>query len=108
MPKHRSKIVKELEPQCVEGVTEAQRQYYESIGFRPYLNSRDEIVWLSPAHHGFRINAKHKLPLYRRIFTKKIPQPAMKRRRRNWMAKFFVHNWLLLLILFALMAFVLL
>jgi len=104
MAKHRSKIVKELEPQNVDGVSDAQKQYYDSIGYKPYINSRDEVVWLSPTQHGFRINAKHRLPIHRRIFGKKIPQPAsMKRRRRNWALKFFIHNWQLLLILAVLM-----
>jgi hypothetical protein len=107
MAKHRSMIVKELEPQNVDGVSEAQKQYYNSLGFKPYLNDHGSVVWLSPSQHGFRINASSKIPIYRRLFAKRVPQPALKRKKRNWAVKFFANNWLLFLIIAGLMAFVL-
>jgi len=49
MSKQRTKIVKELDPQELEGYSKAHIEHYLSLGYRPYLNEHGHIKWLTPA-----------------------------------------------------------
>ncbi|PKN73816.1 MAG: hypothetical protein CVU50_01115 [Candidatus Cloacimonetes bacterium HGW-Cloacimonetes-3] len=107
MPKRRTIIVEELDPQGIDSFSDAQKEFYASMGYKPYMNEDDKIVWLSPELHSLRIHAKTRRPfLSRLIFKKKIAIPQ-RRRHRNWFVKLIRHNWLLFLILIGVMAFVL-
>jgi hypothetical protein len=107
MPKHRALIMEELDPQSVEGITETKRTFYESIGYKPYLDAKEKVVWLSPEFHALRIHAKCKQPLIKRLLPNtKIKYPK-RRKHRTWITKFFKHNWLLFIIITVVMAFVL-
>jgi hypothetical protein len=107
MPKRRTLIREELDPQSLEGFTEAQKLFYASMGYKPYLNADEKVVWLSPELHGLRIYAKHRRPLLKRIFTGKNIQRPLRRKHRPFLVKFFKHNWLLFLILVGVMTFIL-
>ncbi|MDD2229110.1 MAG: hypothetical protein PHY48_06850 [Candidatus Cloacimonetes bacterium] len=107
MPKHRKMIMEEIDPQSVEGCTDAQKMFYESMGYKPYLNTSNKVVWLSPELHSLRIHAKQRRTfLQRPIFKKKVLVPVRKK-HRSWISKFFKNNWLFFLIIVGLMAFVL-
>jgi len=106
MSKRRTHIIEELDPHNVENFSEAQKQFYASMGYKPYLNADGKTVWLSPELHPLRINSKVRRPLFKKLFGRnKIVIPE-RRRRRPWITKFIRHNWLLFLIIAGLMLFV--
>ncbi len=107
MPKRRTLIMEELDPQSIDSVTDAQKQFYASMGYKPYLNADEKIVWLSPELHSLRIHAKVRRPFIQRLVPKKKIVVPQRRRRRHWFTKLIRHNWLLFLIIIGVMAFVL-
>ncbi len=106
MSKRRTHIIEELDPQNVENFSEAQKQFYTSMGYKPYLNADGKTVWLSPELHPLRINSKTRRPFFKRLFYRsKIVVPE-RRRRRPWIQKFLRHNWILFLIIIGVVLFV--
>jgi|GEM_PF-216672 len=54
----RNTIVRELDPESIEGVSEAQLQNYKHLGCSPYLMSNGSIRWLTAGQSAFRHKAK--------------------------------------------------
>jgi hypothetical protein len=101
MSKRRNVIVQELDPETVDGITSAQKQYYRSLGFKPYLNSVGRIKWLRPEQHSLRINSGRKRNFVQRLFMPRIVQPPYRRKRRSRVLRFIRHYWPTVLIVLA-------
>jgi hypothetical protein len=98
MARKHAAILQELEIDEVEGYTEAQKRYYTSLGFKPYLNEDGKVKWLRPDQHSLRINAKLKRPFVARLFSHKKVQFPRRRRHRPALVKFVQRNWLFIII----------
>ena len=98
MARKHAIILEELEIDKVEDFTEAQKKYYTSLGFKPYLNEYGKVKWLKPDQHSLRINAKSRRPFWARIFSRRKVQFPHKRKHRPAVVKFVQSNWLFILI----------
>ena len=98
MARKHAAILQELEIDEVEGYTEAQKKYYTSLGFKPYLNEEGKVKWLRPDQHSLRINAKLKRPFWARLFPHKKVQMPHRRKHRPVLVKFVQRNWLFIII----------
>lgn len=103
MSKRRDIIVEELDPEVVEGFTNAQKQYYGSLGFKPYLNSAGRIKWLRPEQHSRRISSGHKRNFMQRLFKRRIVLTPYRRKHRSKVLRFIRHYWLTVLIVLAIL-----
>lgn len=100
MSKKRSKIVKELDPQKVEGYSKARIEHYLFLGYRPYLNEEGKIKWLTPAQKSLRGTAGGLgLALKRLLKPKQSKYYRHKRRRRSHLRSFLREHWLSILIM---------
>ncbi|HPB18656.1 MAG TPA: hypothetical protein PLL35_02255 [Candidatus Cloacimonas sp.] len=99
MARKHAIILEELEIDKVEDFTEAQKKYYTSLGFKPYLNEYGKVKWLKPDQHSLRINAKLKRPFWTRILSHKKVQFPHKRKHRPILVKFVQRNWLFIIII---------
>ena len=109
MPNRHDKIVQELDIQSLDGFSNAQKEYYKSIGFKPYLSVKGKVRWLNQDQHALRINSGRKRPLLHRLFLKKTAYIPRGRKHRSQFVRFIHHNWgfLLLVIVIAVAALVL-
>lgn len=98
MAKHKSKIVKELDPKDVEGFSEARIQHYLSLGYHPFLDERSKVKWLTPAQANMRVASRMKVPFSHYIFTPKSKGRYRRRRRRNRFLSFVLHHWLFIVL----------
>lgn len=78
MSRKRSKIVKELDPNEVEGFTQARIEHYLRLGYKPYLDKHAEVKWLTDASRNMR-DAKTRRPSLRSII---LTHYSLKKRRR--------------------------
>lgn len=99
MSKRRDKIVQELDPQTIDGFTEAQKQYYISLGFKPYLNAAGRIKWLRPDQHSLRIAAVNRRPFFKMIFDTRNIYARQRRKHTPTLVKILRHNWFFILII---------
>jgi len=98
MRKHKSKIVKELDPQEVEGYSKARIEHYLSLGYRPYLNDEGHIKWLTQAQMSLRsTGGGGGLSLKKLLRPKKSRYYKHRRRRSHWRS--FVKENILMIIL---------
>lgn len=99
MPKKHNTIVQELELHEVDGYTEAQKQYYYSLGFRPYKNEKGTIKWLMPDQHSLRIIQANKRPWLARALFPAAIQSKRRRRHKPSFVKFMRINWFFILLI---------
>ncbi len=100
MTKKHGALLQELDIKDVEGYTEAQKAYYLSLGFKPYLNSAGKVKWLMPDQHSLRMVSSYRKPLFRRIFNLAPPLNYRRRKHRSALTKILQHNWLWFLLFF--------
>lgn len=98
MAKRHDIILQELDPEAVEGFTSAQKQYYGSLGFKPYLNSSGRVKWLRPEQHSLKINAAYRRNFLQRLLKPNSVQIPGRRKHKPTLLKFIRHNWLFILI----------
>ena len=98
MVKKHAKITQELELENVDGYTEAQKKYYSSLGFKPYLTENGRIKWLRPDQHLLRINSHLRRSRSARLFHRKNVHFPHRRRHRPAIVKLIQRNWLFILI----------
>lgn len=110
MSKNRSKIVKELDPQEVEGFSQARIEHYLRLGYKPYLDNDSEIKWLTEANRNMR-DAKTRKTTISGLFASRTTYKKSRRSlRKGGVFAFLRGYWLfiaLLLIIMALLAVVL-
>lgn len=106
MSTKRTKIIKELDPQEVEGFSEARKEHYLFLGYRPYLNEKDEVKWLTPAQMTLRASDSRHWYWLGGLFQPKYTVPSQKRRRRRrfhlW--RFLAEHWLSIVIVIVILA----
>jgi len=107
MPKKHNAIVQELELHDVKGFTEAQKQYYYSLGFRPYKNEKGTIKWLMPDQHSLRIIRANKRPWISRALFPASTQSKRRRHHNPGLVKFIRVNWFFILLVIMILAAVL-
>lgn len=98
MSKHKTKIVKELDPQEVEGYSKARLEHYLSLGYRPYLNEKGQVKWLTPAQMTMRGSAGGTGLSLKKLLKPKNSYISKKRRKRRHWRSFFREHWLMILI----------
>lgn len=100
MRSKKTKIVKELEPQEVEGVSPARIEHYLSLGYRPYLDEKSHVKWLTLAQMSMRgiSNRNVRAHIPRRFFHKKPKSRYRKKRSRRTKFRFFREYWLFILV----------
>jgi len=98
MTKRKSKIVKELDPNDVEGFSEARIRHYLSLGYHPYLDENSKIKWLTGSQATLRGAKKVKISLGHNIFPTKNRKKHRRRRRRHHLLSFIRQHWLFILI----------
>lgn len=98
MRSKKSKIVKELDPQELEGISEARIEHYLALGYLPYLDEQSHVKWLTQAQMSMRgisnRSVRAQVP-FRRFPKRKKSQYRKKRSRRNAF-QFFWDNWVLI------------
>ena len=104
MPKKHNAIVQELELQDVEGFSEAQKQYYYSLGFRPYKNEKGTIKWLMPDQHSLRIIRANKRHWISRALFPTSVQSKRRRKHKPSIWKFIRANWFFILLVIIILA----
>ena len=90
----RNTIVRELDPESIEGLSEAQLQNYKHLGCSPYLMSNGSIRWLTVGQSAFRHKTK-RLRLFRGSRkTKSHPRRRSNRRKllRSNISSFLMNN----------------
>jgi hypothetical protein len=97
MSKQRTKIVKELDPQELEGYSKAHIEHYLSLGYRPYLNEHGHIKWLTQAQMSLRGTAGGGGISLRNLlrFKRSVHYKSRRRRRTHWLS-FIKANWFFL------------
>jgi hypothetical protein len=98
MSKHKTKIVKELDPQEIEGLSPARIEHYLSLGYRPYLNEKGQIKWLTPAQMTMRGSAGGMGLSLKKLLKPKNSYLSKKRRKRHHWRSFIREHWLMILI----------
>lgn len=104
MSKRRDKIVQELDPELVEGFTNAQKVYYTSLGFKPYLSESGRTKWLQPEQHSLRINASKRPSWLKRAFSGHHVPTLNHHKHRPTLVKIITHNWIFILTVLAIAA----
>ena len=105
MSRKHSGIMEELDLQDVKGFTEAQKNYYVSLGYKPYRNTSGRIKWLSPDLHQHRIYNIKKRSFFERLFSFPPKQIPFRRKHRPKLVKMIQGNWFFIIILIALAIF---
>ncbi|MCK9556712.1 MAG: hypothetical protein PHO85_01500 [Candidatus Cloacimonetes bacterium] len=99
MSRKRTKIVKELDPQEVEGFSQARINHYLSLGYKPYLDEKSHVKWLTQAQLGMR----DAVTRHRPFRIQRPPHYIRKKHRRRWMRPSLWHivcsSWPFLLLL---------
>ncbi|MCB5263038.1 MAG: hypothetical protein LHW64_03890 [Candidatus Cloacimonetes bacterium] len=94
MRSKKSKIVKELDPQEVEGVSQARIEHYLALGYRPYMDEKSHVKWLTEAQMSMRgvsnRHVRHKVPF--RIFPQKRTGRYRKKRGHRSFFRFIKDN----------------
>lgn len=108
MTSKKSKIIKELDPQDVEGLSQARIEHYLSLGYRPYLDDKSQVKWLTQAQMSMRNAKSLRVPFTRRILPKKQANRYRKKRYSHGRFRFFRVNWFFILILLIIVIFVIL
>ena len=112
MRSKKSKIVKQLDPQEVEGVSQARIEHYLSLGYLPYLDEKSHVKWLTQPQMSMRAissrNTRVRIP--HRILPKKQTGRYRKKQAQRSFFHFVQDNWifalvLLIIVLFLLLAF---
>jgi len=98
MAKKHGAIIQELEMENVEGYTEAQKKYYASLGFKPYLAENRKIKWLRPDQHSLRIHSNLRRSYPARLLSRNKVHFPHRRRHRPAIVKFVQQNWLFILL----------
>lgn len=98
MGTRKSKILKELEPEEIEGYTETQIQYFMSLGYKPYLNAKHQVKWLTDAQRSMRGTVGSSIPLSRRIFPKNIYNEGKRGNPHFNLWRFIRYYWLTVLV----------
>nr|MDK2851416.1 hypothetical protein [Candidatus Cloacimonadota bacterium] len=109
MAKQKSKIVKELDPKDVEGFSEARIKHYLSLGYRPYLDERSKVKWLTLPQFTMLEASQVKVPITHYIFGSKNKGRYRRRRHHGRFVGFVLRHWffaLLLLTIFAALAYI--
>lgn len=78
MSSKRTKIVKELDPQEVEGFSQARIEHYLRLGYKPYLDVHNEVKWLSEVQRSMR-DARSRRPS---LASRLASRSAYKKHRR--------------------------
>lgn len=93
MSSHKTKIVKELKIDDIHDIPKTKIEGYLSMGYKPYLNEKGNIKWLTEAQYAIRkmseqmySNPRFKTKLFRR----------KKSRKRQFKSNFFLDNWKLI------------
>ncbi|MDD2615904.1 MAG: hypothetical protein PHH74_01820 [Candidatus Cloacimonetes bacterium] len=80
MSRKRTKIVKELDPQEVAGLSQARIDHYLSLGYKPYLDEHSHVKWLTQAQRAMR----DAVVSHRHIRLHRPPRPQHRKKRRSW------------------------
>ncbi len=99
MSTKKSRIVKDLDPQQVEGYSQARIEHYLALGYRPYLNEKGNVKWLTPAQRSLRGSFDRKPFSLRSMFGQKFHSEVRKKRHHFSLGKLFRRHWLSLLVL---------
>lgn len=104
MSKEKFKVVEELDPASVTGISELQRNHYLALGYKPFLMSNGRVKWLTEANRVYRTaRTTHHIPLM--PVTHKSRQNGRKKHRRTSPVLVFLkENWLFILIILAILA----
>lgn len=108
MRSKKSKIIKELDPQELEGISQARVKHYLALGYSPYLDDRSHVKWLTQAQRNMRGAKSIHVPIHHRIFPKKTAVRHRKRRSRRGFLRFLQQYWVFTLILVIVISFVIL
>ena len=98
MKSRRSTAVEELDPQKVEGFSEAQKAYYLGMGYRPFRMASGNVKWLSPALHALRINDIPRKTLIKKVFGSTNRPKVFRRKHRSQFMKFIGANMMFIII----------
>lgn len=94
MSSRKTKIVKELKIDDIHDIPKSKIEGYLSMGYKPYLNEKGNIKWLTEAQYSIRklSENRHENPVYKlRPFRRK---KSRKSRLKN---NFLLENWALIL-----------
>ncbi len=105
MRSKKTKIVKELDPQEVEGLSQARIEHYLVLGYRPYLDEKSHIKWLTQAQMSMRGISSHRVSSFRRMFPKRPVSRYRKKRSRRSRFHYIREYWLPALMLLIVIAF---
>lgn len=100
MRSKKSKIVKELDPQEVEDLSQARIDNYLSLGFLPYLDEKNHVKWLTQAQRSMRgVSSRSVLPSIRhRIFQKKKTGRYRRKRGPRGFFWFVQKHWFVIIV----------
>lgn len=99
MAKKKTKIIKELELHEVEGYSQARIEHYLSLGYRPYLDEKSKVKWLTPAQRSMRSMLNTRVPLSHRLFPSKNHEKRRRRKRSHPFIRFLrVHLFFVLMV----------
>lgn len=93
MSKKKYTVIKELDPDTVEGFTDAQRENYKNLGYLPFLLSNGKTKWLTASQKVTKDSGR------RSFFTQDKPRPKNRKsrrhkRRRSSFRGFILDNWM--------------
>ncbi|MCB5253774.1 MAG: hypothetical protein RBR69_01450 [Candidatus Cloacimonadaceae bacterium] len=108
MTSKKTKIIKELDPQDVKGFSQARIDHYLSLGYRPYLDEKSRIKWLTQAQRNMRGAKSIRVPIMHRIFPKKVKSRYRKKRHKRNFGVFIQDNWFFIFTVFLVAIFVIL
>ncbi|MDI3503466.1 MAG: hypothetical protein PWP64_402 [Candidatus Cloacimonadota bacterium] len=108
MTRKKTRIVKELEPEEVEGYSQAQIEHYLSLGYRPYLDERSHIKWLTGAQYSLRGAHHVHVPVTRRLIHPRHSGRYRKKRGHRSLYRFFREYWFFILLVVVLGVFLIL
>jgi hypothetical protein len=108
MTRKKTKIVKELEPDEVEGYSPARIEHYLSLGYRPYLDERSHVKWLTQAQRSLRGAKNTRVPVTRRLIPQKKTGRYRKKKGHRTLYRFIREYWFFALTILIVVAFVVL
>lgn len=95
MKSSRTKIVKELKAEEIEGLSQSKIESYLNMGYKPYLDSKGNIKWLTQAQYDLRTVERSKSSSFRR--SPKMIKPVQSKSKR-YRKSFLREYWLTLII----------
>ncbi|HNQ43459.1 MAG TPA: hypothetical protein PKI59_03480 [Candidatus Cloacimonadota bacterium] len=98
MSTKHTRILQELDPETVEGYTEAQKRYYLNGGYRPYLDENGKVKWLTLTQYSMRGDISYKAPRIRLLPPKKLTNQRRRRPHRTMIVKFVREYWLTIML----------